>query len=537
MQLTLDQILFLTPIAWIGVAALLHATGYLHGDGKKRQGWFYFYFLGTLAAMTGVVLAPTKFAFILAWEAMGLFSSGLVGFESASPESRKATWIYLLACHAGAVFLILAGVASERPDPNWAVIWYLALVGFGLKIGFPPFHVWLPEAHPAAPAPASAVMSGAMIPLGFYGLVRWLPIHTAALEHHVAWSMLVFGGLAALGGILFALPQRNIKKLLAFSSVENMGVIAFGVSLWIFGESLHDGCGGAGETISWLGMVGAALHVLNHAVLKGGLFLGAGSVLRMTGTLDCDKLGGLLKKMPWTGSLFTMNAFGLSGLPPLPAFLSEFCIYAAAVTALANHVLVLPAALILIVLATTGGIAAAAYAKVVSATFLGAPRYDDAKIAETPKQMIVAQILLFIPNLVLMAPVVVLLDFLWLVRRYVLPRGRANQRNLTWDCGYAEPTARMAWTGTAFSQPLADTFKDVLKPRVHVKRPEGPFPGDAAVATETDDAGLARFWNPIFHTAARLFQRVHLLQNGSLHLYILMMIVAILVLLVWGAFV
>lgn len=532
-----EQGLFLAPILLIGVAALLHATGYLHGDGKKRQGWFYFYFLGTLAAMIGVVLAPTKFVFILAWEAMGLFSSGLVGFESAAPESRKATWIYLLACHAGAVFLILAGVASEKPDPNWVAIWYLALVGFGLKIGFPPFHVWLPEAHPAAPAPASALMSGAMIPLGFYGLLKWLPIHTEALQLHVAWSMLVFGAIAALGGILFALPQRNIKKLLAFSSVENMGVIALGVALWIFGETLRDGCGGVGEKISLLGLIGAALHVLNHAVLKGGLFLGAGSVLRMTGTLDCDKLGGLLKKMPWTGSLFTLNAFGLSGLPPLPAFLSEFAIYAAAITALANHVLVLPAALVLIILATTGGIAAAAYAKVVSAVFLGAPRFDDKSVTETPKRMIVAEAILFIPSFILMAPVVVLLDVLWLVRRYLLPRGRSNAVGLTWDCGYAEPTARMAWTGTAFSQPLADTFKDVLRPRTHVISSEGPFPGDAAIATETDDAGLLHFWNPIFHTAARLFQRVHLLQNGSLHLYILMMILAILILLVWGAFV
>lgn len=525
--------IFLAPILLIGVCAILHATAYLHGEEKKRAGWFYLYFVGTLAAMVGVVFAPSMYWFILAWEAMGLFSSGLVGFESHTAESRKATWIYLLACHAGAVFLILAGAEACRLSPNWIAVWYLALVGFGLKIGLPPFHVWLPEAHPAAPAPASALMSGAMIPLGFYGLYRWIPCNAEILPH-IAWSMLVFGGVAALGAILFALPQRNIKRLLAFSSVENMGVIALGVALAAFAARLPDPCG---EKIFRFALVGAALHILNHAMLKGGLFLGAGSVLRQTGTLDCDRLGGLMKRMPWTGTLFTLNAFGLSGLPPLPAFLSELAIYSAAIVALSNHVLVLPASIVLVVLALTGGIASAAYAKIVSSTFLGAARYDDAEVVETPKRMIVAQAILFLPSAVLLAPFALLLWVLQLLRRALLPRGHENPRNLTWDCGYAEPTSRMAWTGTAFSQPLADTFKDVLKPRTHVVRPPAPFPGDAAVVTETDDAGLSRFWQPVFHVLARAFQRAHLLQNGSLHLYITLMIVAIVLLLIWGSFV
>lgn len=533
MDYLIPRLIFLVPILIVGLSALLHATGYLHGDGKKRQGWFYFYFLGTLVSMLAVVFAPTKYLFILAWEAMGLFSSGLVGFESESPESKKATWIYLLACHAGAVFLILAGVFSLRADANLVLVWYLALIGFGLKIGFPPFHVWLPEAHPAAPAPASAVMSGAMIPLGFYGLIRWLPVHSELIEHHVAWSMLVLGALAALGGILFALPQRNIKKLLAFSSVENMGVIALGLAMWIFGLTLHDGDDGAGADISKLALWGAALHVVNHALLKGGLFLGAGSVLRMTGTLDCDKLGGLMKKMPFTGTLFTLNAFGLSGLPPLTAFLSEFLIYLSAITALMNHELILPASMVLIVLATTGGIATAVYTKVVSAVFLGAPRSDLSGVTETPRRMIVAQAILFAPSAILLAPFALVV---WGLKRLIGGTVKATEA-LTWDCGYERPTARMAWTGTAFSQPLADTFKDVLRPRHHVIMPKGPFPGDAAVVTETDDPGLADLWNPVFRLAARVFQRIHLLQNGSLHLYILMMIIAIVMLLVWGAFV
>lgn len=524
------QCCFLVPIIAIGVSASLHATGYLHGDGKRRQGWFWLYLIGTLLSMVGVVLAPTKLAFLVAWEAMGLFSSGLVGFESATAESKKATWIYLMACHAGAVFLILSGVMTIRMDVNWIVVWYLALVGFGLKIGFPPFHVWLPEAHPAAPAPASAVMSGAMIPLGFYGLATWIPQDMPELMPHIAWSLLILGSLAAFGGILFSLPQKNIKKLLAFSSVENMGVISIGFALAAFAVN-HD----CSDSVLELAYAGAMLHVLNHAFIKGGLFLGAGSVLRMTGTLDSDRLGGLMKRMPWTGTLFTLNAFGLSGLPPLPAFLSEFCIYAAAIQALSNHEMMLPASIVLIVMAVTGGIATASYAKIVSATFLGASRSDGENVKETPKRMIIAQLILFVPSAIMMLPVAIVVVIVFLLRRFLLPRGKTNPNGLTWDCGYERPTARMAWTGTAFAQPLADTFSSILAPRKHIIRHKGVFPGDSAIVTETDDIGIARFWGPIFHSVARIFQRVHLLQNGSLHFYVSMMIAAIIILLIWGA--
>jgi len=547
------RLLFGAPIFFIGTLAAVHATGYLHGEAKRRAPWFWFYFLGTLAAMAAVVIAPGLLGFLLAWEAMGLLSAGLVGFESGAKETSRAAWIYLLACHAGAVALILAGVLSLRSDPDWTAVWYLALVGFGLKIGFPPFHVWLPEAHPAAPAPASAVMSGAMIPLGFYGLLRFflfgpdrLPVPDALLPH-IGGSLLLFGVAAALGGILFALPQRNINRLLAFSSVENMGVIALGLSLAAWGW--HEG---RVEAVACPALAGALLHVLNHAFLKGALFLGAGSVLRMAGTLDADALGGLLKRMPGTGTLFALNAFGLSGLPPLNAFASEFLIYLAAFQALTRGICLLPACVVLLTLALTGGLAAAAYAKIVSAVFLGEPRTDLSNVVETPRRMVFAQATLFalsiltsfgvagwaqfrfgFPVLTLTVVFYGLAGALSLVRR-LLPRGREHPRRPTWDCGYERPTARMAWTGTAFSQPLADTFAGVLRPRVHMHRSEGLFPGDAAIATETDDAGIARLWGPVFHACARLFQRAHLLQNGSLHFYVLLMILAVLVLLVWG---
>ncbi|MGN0854872.1 MAG: proton-conducting transporter membrane subunit [Kiritimatiellia bacterium] len=558
--MTLNYI-FLVPVLAVGLAAALHATAYLHGEARSHLPRFWCFFLATLAAMAGVTFAPDKLTFLLAWEAMGLASAGLVAFENRAKPVRKATWIYLLACHAGACALMLAGVLLEDPN-TFLAAFFCAIAGFGLKIGFPPFHVWLPEAHPAAPAPASAVMSGAMIPLGFYGLLRFFAPAMQIVPYNptCGWTLLALGLAGAFGGILFALPQVNLKKLLAFSSVENMGVVAIGFGLSTLAGLSADG-NPHGE-IAALAYTGAVAHVLNHAFLKGALFLGAGSVLRQTGTLDQDRLGGLLKRMPVTGTLFTLNALGLAGLPPLNGFLGELLICMAAFKAVQSGGPVLVAAgfLVLIGLALTGGLAAAAYCKAIGATFLGEPRSDAAAQAvETPKRMWFAQLALFtlslamIPGTIHLARLhacpgavdvlthtarcgvlLVALAALFALLRRRLPRGREKPSLPTWDCGYHAPTARMAYTGTAFTQPLADLFAFLLKPRTHLIpfRGHPAAPTDAAFATETDDRALAGFWRPLFTCCAHVFQRAHLLQSGSLHLYILLILLTVVVLLI-----
>ena len=563
------QLVFLPPIALLGPAAALHATAYLRGESRRGRRRFWLFFAATLSAMAGVVLVPGKLAFLLAWEAMGLASAGLVAQESAEKAVRKATWIYLLACHAGACALMLAGVLLAQPGCMLAAF-LCALVGFGLKIGLPPFHVWLPEAHPAAPAPASAIMSGAMIPLGFYGLLRFVTPwggdpqiaelwnQSARMYATGGWLLLASGAFAALGGILFALPQANLKRLLAFSSVENMGVIAMGLGLALLGTDPAQL--GTGPEISRLALYGALAHVLNHAFLKGALFLGAGSVLRQAGTLDQDRLGGLLRRMPKTGALFVLNALGLAGLPPLNGFLGELPIYVAAFGAVRSGQPALMAAgfLVLAVLSFAGGLATAAYCKAVGAVFLGEPRSQAAAEAvETPRRMYLAQLALFMCSVAMTIAVpatlaarcpsaqgvamaagagfalVLLTVALVAVRRFLCPRGAIKPGCPTWDCGYHEPTARMAYTATAFTQPLVDLFAPVLRPRHHLIpfRGHPATPTDAAFVTETDDRALTGLWRPLFRSSARLFQRAHLLQNGSLHFYIFLLILAVLVLL------
>jgi formate hydrogenlyase subunit 3/multisubunit Na+/H+ antiporter MnhD subunit len=544
---------FLLPILVVGAAAAVHATAYLHGGGRR----FAFFFLATLAAMTAVVFARGKLAFLLAWEAMGLFSAGLVAFEATGKEVRRATWIYLLACHAGACALMLAGVFLHRPDA-WAAAFACAVVGFGLKIGFPPFHSWLPEAHPAAPAPASAVLSGAMIPLGFLGFLRFFPLRELAASEAqcFGWTFLLLGLTGALGGILFSLPQTNLKRLLAFSSVENMGIVAMGLGL----SALAWGRG-AGASVAALCAAGALVHILNHAFLKGALFLTAGSVLRQTGTLDQDCLGGLLRRLPLTGTLFTLNAFALAGLPPFNAFLGELVIYIGAFAAIrtGDPALVTAGFLTVTGLALTGGLAVAAYAKAIGAAFLGEARSAAAATAvETPRRMWMAPLGLTLCSLAMVPGSVFVvqrltgetLPFLGataatggvlafftaalvFLRRFVCPRGGERPRLPVWDCGYEAPTPRMAYTATAFTQPLTALFRPLLRPRRHLRPFTGDpsTPTDAAVATETDDAAIALLWRPLFTSAARLFQRAHLLQNGSLHLYILIVLIAVLALL------
>ncbi len=494
---------------------------------------FWGFFGATVAAMVGVLLAREPIPFLIAWEAMGLFSAGLVAFDHREKTARHATWIYLLACHAGACFLMLAGILLNRGDCFLAAF-FCAVAGFGLKIGFPPFHVWLPEAHPAAPAPASALMSGAMIPLGFVGLCRFFyPVCLEAPYFLICgWTLLALSACGAVGGIVCALPQSNIKKLLAFSSVENMGIIGLALGLRTLA-----GTNPAFRLVSDFATAGFICHILNHGFLKAGLFLGAGTIHHQTGTFEMDDLGGLMKRMPKTGTLFTLNALGLAGLPPLNGFLSELLIYAAAFHAIQTGEAHLMSAgfLVLIALALSGGLAAAAYSKAIGAIFLGEPRTDAAKIAIEgtgirwqPQLFLFSCSLALIPGTIYLANimtrgqstallltaalaggVVVLLAATLLFLRWLLcPRAVDKPSVPTWDCGYHAPTAKMEYTGTSFTQPLTDGFK-----------------------VKNEDLVLERLWTPVFTFFARRFQRVHSLQNGSLHLYILLILISVVLLL------
>lgn len=555
---------FLVPVLVLALAAACYSPGYLRGHGSERSNVYWFFLNITVAAMVMVVkmtqmwglwsAAPVMkgLVFMLAWEIMGAASFALVMFDRHSQSARRAGWLYMAACHAGGALLILFFLFPDRG----LLSFFLALTGFGLKIGFPLLHIWLPDAHPAAPAPVSALMSGAMIELGFLGLISLavLPGDMAVLKC-AGWTLLILGLCGALGGIVFALPQNNLKRLLAYSSIENMGLISVAFGLGLLGKYYRI------PAMETAGFAGAVLHVLNHALLKGGLFLCAGSVLKSSGTLEMDKLGGMMRRTPATGTAFTLHAAGICGLPPFNGFVSEFLIYFAAFSGIAagGGLLRAAATAVLITVALTGGIAAAVLVKAIAAVFLGEPRSQAAVEAqEVSRTMVIVQFALFVLSLVMVAATPWLLkiwggdELVWITAKvawagigvmvllvallflqYCCCR-RGIRRSITWDCGYAAPDARMEYTGTAFTQPLSDFFDPVLKVKKELVKPEGIFPERAGLRECVDDGGVRNFWSPLMTMVNKAAEKIHHLQSGSLHFYILSALFALVAMLVYA---
>ncbi len=576
---------FLLPVLGLSALAAVYRGGYLanhRGRGASGASWMFFNALA--AGMVLVIVARNAILFLVAWEMMSLASFFLVTFEDEREEVRRAGWTYLVATHIGTAFLFAMFVMLGRgaasldftafgaaPGAGAGAVFLLAVVGFGTKAGFMPLHVWLPEAHPAAPSHVSALMSGVMIKTGIYGLFRVLTF----LGPPPPWWGLVLiavGLSSGILGVLFALAQHDLKRLLAYHSVENIGIIAMGLGLGLLGL-------GVGQpAVAVAGLAGALLHVVNHAAFKGLLFLGAGAVAHATGTRDIEHLGGLLKRMPWTGGAFLVGAAAISGLPPLNGFVSELLIYLGAFKGAlsAQPLLAVPALTLVIGLALIGGLAAACFAKAFGIVFLGEPRSDRAASArEVGRAMWIPMVTLAATcaaiglaapwacrlaagvagevtgmDPAVLAPVrsalssiltafvaatvalIALAAVAAAVRRRLLA-GRAVTEAGTWDCGYASPDPRMQYTASSFAQPLTDLFHGVLRTRERVSPPAGLFPAAASFASETADVFMERLFKPVFHGIEAGIARMRWLQHGRLQLYVLYIAIALLALLLW----
>jgi formate hydrogenlyase subunit 3/multisubunit Na+/H+ antiporter MnhD subunit len=576
---------FLVPILGLSAVAALFGGKYLltYRDRKNLGGaWFFFNLL--VASMAMVVMARNGVLFLLSWEAMSLASFFLVTFENERETVRQAGMTYLVATHLGTAFLlvlfILLGRGTETLDfdqlaglglqenglANLAFV--LAVIGFGTKAGFVPLHVWLPEAHPAAPSHVSAVMSGVMIKTGIYGLLRTLTF-LGSPEPWWGWALIGLGLVSGILGVLFALAQHDLKRLLAYHSVENIGIIGLGLGLGLLGIALDQ------PVLAVLGFGGGILHVLNHAIFKGLLFLGAGAVLQATHTRDIDQLGGLIKRMPWTAALFLTGSLAICGLPPLNGFVSEFMIYVAAFKGLGSVSSTVAGVAVLGGLAVIGGLAVACFAKAFGVVFLGEPRSARAAQGqEVAWPLRVPMLLLALgclaiaflaPQMVgLLKPVlevvtglhgeivqqglmvvlpplhsVVLVSGFFLLLLAVLVWGRRRLlagrpvgASVTWDCGYALPTARMQYTASSFAQPLTRMFNIFLRIRRDYQAPQGYFPKQASLHTHSEDLFSKNLYEPIFRGIERLMLWTHRLQQGRVQMYLLYIAVTVLVLLI-----
>ena len=588
-HLALDPLsaIFLIPILLLSALASVYSVGYLNGRENRQIGQVIFFFHLLAISMCVVVAAKNAVLFLLAWEVMALSSFFLVMLDSRETGVRRAGWMYLVATHLGTAFIVLLfawmGSAAgsfdfdrwqgiSRTWPHLASAWFiLALIGFGAKAGFWPLHVWLPEAHPAAPSHVSAVMSGVMIKTGIYGLIRIVTV----IGPPPAWwglTLLLIGLTSGVLGVLFALAQHDIKRLLAYHSVENIGIIAIGLGGGLLGMSYGM------ETAAVFGWAGAILHVINHALFKGLLFMGAGSVLHATGTRDIEKLGGLLKKMPLTGTTFLIGAAAISGLPPLNGLVSEFLIYVCFFKlALGSAAGGAAAAAAIAGLALIGGLASACFVKVFGVVFLGEPRGPTGAHATpfsmaTPMAALAAACVLIgvfpaaacrgwatavllsagvvsdagAESLLTLAgalpwaqlcigALVALMILIAIVRRWMLA-GRPAGQTVTWDCGYAAPTPRMQYTAGSFVQPFMDLFQAILQPQEHRRPPAGYFPKEASYESHTGDLATRRVFGPLFGWIQGAAEKLQWVQQGRVQTYLLYVFVTLAAILSFQAF-
>jgi len=563
---------FLALIFGLSALAAVYGDEYLAAwRGKKSLGAAWFFFNLLVASMAMVALARNGVLFLVAWELMALTSFFLVTFEDERDEVRAAGWTYLVASHLGTAFLLAMFVLLGRRNgsldfnqfsvaPGGAgLLFVLALVGFGTKAGFMPLHVWLPEAHPAAPSHVSALMSGVMIKLGIYGLLRVLTF-LGAPPAWFGWTLLAIGLASAVFGILFALAQHDLKRLLAYSSVENVGIIATGMGLGLLGVAHRQ------PGMAALGFGGALLHTLNHALFKGLLFLGTGAVAHGTGTRRLDQLGGVLRRMPVTGALFLLGAAAIAALPPLNGFAGEFLLYLAAYQAGTGSAggLVMLGLAVIAALALVGGLVAATFAKAAGIVFLGEPRSEHVAHAHEPGWAMRGPMLVLAAGCVgvgLGAPWVLralgpvigsvgdgagadmasaagwLTAIVWagvalmlvtvalVFLRRTLLTGRMVTVSETWGCGYTHPTARMQYTGSSFAQPLTELFAPLLRTRRHWLR--------ETLTTETPDVASEGFFRPVFDGVEIALGRLRWLQHGRIQVYVLYIALTLLALLLW----
>jgi hydrogenase-4 component B len=587
---------FLLVLALLAVPVAVYSVAYLgHGTLDRSSAFVGVGFNVLVGAVELVFAANGVIAFLFAWELMTLVNAALVATEHELRETRRAALLYLAMSHVGTGcliggFLLLAGAASSlsfehvlagtvlSPGPARSLVFLLFFAGFGVKAGMIPLHVWLPEAHPAAPTSISALMSGIVIKTGIYGMFRVCAFGLG--EPRLAWGIIVLacGGASAILGVLYALMQHDLKRLLAYHSIENIGIILLGLGAGMMALS-------AGRPeLAAVGIAASLFHVLNHALFKGLLFLGAGGVVVATGTRQLEEMGGLAKRMPWTALFFLVGAAAISGLPLLNGFVSEWLLFQAllqgftATTTLSRLVFPVAGAL----LALTSALAAACFVKAFGMTFLALPRGEGAEKAhESPGLMLAPQgvlagmciVLGLAPGWVLevlrgvagslpgvspapemvrgwfaiapgpghfdhLAPPFVagaVLVGLALAGALSLGVGYAVRRVPTWGCG-GELTARTEYTATAFSKPLMMIFAAVYRPTREVETVgEAHFPREVKYRAEIEPTFERFLYGPLTRGVMGAAERMKVIQAGSLHAYLAYVIVLVLslVLLLW----
>jgi hydrogenase-4 component B len=591
-------------VSLLAFALSLYSIGYARGFfGRKNVGVLGAFFNLMLLATTLVVMADNAFFFLMVWEIMALSAYCLVSFEHEKPETRSAGVLYFVMSHIGTGcimlgFLLLfqasggygfAGFHALTENAGWMAsgsrnaAFLLFLTGFGIKAGIVPLHIWLPAAHPVAPSNVSAFLSGVIIKTGIYGMTRVFFYFLGTPPMWWGVTVLAIGTVSAVLGVLYALMQHDLKRLLAYHSIENIGIIlmGFGASLMF----LHTGH----PLLATLALIAGLYHTINHAVFKGLLFLGAGAVLHATHTRDMEHMGGLAKRMPQTAFCFLIGAVAISALPPLNGFVSEWLTYQSLLQGFGStdSLLRLMFPIGGALLALTSALAAACFVKAFGITFLAQPRSEAAAQAhEAPLTMLLGQGVLVAacvflglfptvflrildpltqqltglqisPQLTLanglvlsgvnqnggtvstlgIAALGVGLLFIPFALWLVLGQKTKTRIGPTWDCGLKGLTPRMEYTATGFSKPIRMIFKALFRPRREVQREydfSPYFTTSIRFEAHVEEVFETRIYRPLQRQVLRLSRRMRALQAGSLQAYLIYIFITLLLLLIFA---
>jgi hydrogenase-4 component B len=588
---------FLLILSVLSVALSIYSFGYVRSFyGRKSVGILGAFYNALLIATTLVFTASNAFFFLIAWEIMALTAYCLVSFEHEKTEARNAGVLYFVMSHVGTGCLILGflllfqgpksydfevfrSLSNQLPPVNRDVAFVLFLFGFGMKAGIVPLHIWLPEAHPVAPSNISALLSGVLIKTGIYGLTRVLFDFLGTPPNWWGVTLLTIGTISAVLGVLYALMEHDLKRLLAYHSIENIGIILMGLGASLmFLHTQH-------TELAALALIAGLYHAINHAVFKALLFLGAGAVLHSTHTRNMEEMGGLIRRMPQTALLFLIGAVAISALPPLNGFVSEWLTYQSLLqgfgttASLVRLMFPLSGAM----LALTGALAAACFVKAFGITFLAQPRSEEAKHAHEAAPSMLA-------GMGVLAAVCVFLGLFptWFVRVFdeitlmfthqqlnlanglvlstsqpqggtvstlgialtgfcllsiplvlwlCFSRGTKIRVGPTWDCGLRGLTPAMEYTATGFSKPIRMIFKALFRPRREVQREydySPYFTKTLRFESHIEEAFVTRIYRPLNRGILRLSRRMRALQAGSIQAYLIYIFITLLLLLMFA---
>jgi len=569
---------FILIINFTSVTGALYGRGYLksYNHLKVNQELHWIFYVLFHASMVWVCMFENGLGFLISWELMSLSSLMLVIFEFQNKSTLKAGLNYMVQMHLSVVLLTLgfiflyintgsfsfSALALLSPENNWVWIYILLFAGFAIKAGFIPFHTWLPHAHPAAPSHVSGVMSGVIVKLGIYGIIRIL-MYLRSDWLLIGELLLILSLITAIYGIANAALRYDFKQMLAYCTIENIGIIGIGLGIGLMG------IGNNNQILIVLGFSGALLHTLNHSLFKSLLFYGAGSIYKQTHTRDIEQLGGLIKKMPITAFLFLIGAMAIGGIPPFNGFVSEFIIYSGLFRGLLGFQGISQSILLILTitgLVIVGGMSLITFTKSFGVIFLGTPREELAhEPKETPFLMLLPQYLIiavmlsialmpqiffsyaskvvitmfkikitegpatFVPivenmsNIGKVALAFIVLIISSLVFRWIIIRKRVPVFYQTWGCGYVAPIKKGQYTGQSFTRSFGLLFGSKLKEKKNLDRlpKQKLYPGQYNFSSNYQDLVEKYLVSPLTVRLRFFLNYFQFIQNGRIQSYVL----------------